>query len=335
MERNFDLHVSVQFKGGQYYRSFSAKTYADFENALRDAWYDTGLSVRTGEIFISTTVDLKDGPYDFELGYYKVEEDNETIIGLTEIPEPGSPEHIICTILNIDISDPSLKFDEESFFNAVSRAIVKHQKSWAELSQATHKKVEKLQQLLAKEEKQKLKREAYYQCTACSWVGSPREMLVRYFDFNQEPADDPEVLRDRLNSGPNSNELWLKSSYVRLCPKCLEQTKTTQEGEALFARTMEEKIKNYRPSKFRSIADTPELNRIDLCYGNEEARICCNPSKLYESIRFRKLSDIYEQIMGYGAYANSRPTTKENDLLVQLFDQIYREVFFETLHYGK
>lgn len=338
MERNFDLHVSVQFKGGQYFRSFSAKTYTEFENALRDAWYDTGLSMRTGEIFIFTTIDLEDGPYEFELGYYKVEEDNETIIGITHIPELGSPEHIICTILDIDINDKTLRFNEEEFFSVITRAIIKHQKSWSELSQKTHKKIEKLQQDLENQAKEKLKKEAYYQCTACNWKGSSRERLTQYFDFNQEPAEDPQLLRERLNSGPNHDEQWLKSGYIKLCPKCLEKTKITEDGEALFLSAMHKRQISFNDSSFgglfRGKPNAQELARIEFNYFHEEARICCNPTQLYESIRFRKLNHLYDQIMGNCDGTDLLPENEESNTPVRLFDELYKEVFFETLQQG-
>lgn len=130
MGREFDLHVSVRFKGGEYYSSFQANSHDEFLEALKDHWYDTGLHQETGEIFVLTEVDTVEGPYRFEAGSYRFDETADEVIGVLGFPSPGSMDYVVCIMLGLD--PETFDGNEEEFFNAVSKALVIYDKAWAD-----------------------------------------------------------------------------------------------------------------------------------------------------------------------------------------------------------
>ena len=140
MSREFDLHLSEDFKGGVHFSSFTAATYEEFMEALSEHWHRAGITPETGEMFIFTTIDTAEGDYEFELGYYRVDEDGVT--GMLTCPETGSIEHIICTLLGVDVD--AIGGDDQDLFQAVARSIVTYDKRWRDLSPAEVAKVDEL-----------------------------------------------------------------------------------------------------------------------------------------------------------------------------------------------
>ena len=114
--RNFDLYESRNFKGGQYTSSFKAETIDQFNQGLINGWLSSALHRTTGEIFVFTEIEFDNETYDFQLGYYCLEDDGQ-INALFNIPDENSFEYDICESLGviIDRSD-----EEKTFINLVN-----------------------------------------------------------------------------------------------------------------------------------------------------------------------------------------------------------------------
>jgi len=118
--REFDLYESRNFSGGEYACSFEAETIEQFNRELIDNWHSSGLHRSTGEIFLYTKIDLGDKTYNFQVGYYCLEDDGQ-IRALFNTPDKDMIEYQLCESLGIVI-DPA---DEEKTFVNLVNALIK------------------------------------------------------------------------------------------------------------------------------------------------------------------------------------------------------------------
>lgn len=72
---NFDIHISPNFRGGQFFTSFEADSVDKALTAIKNAWFRAGLSADTGEAFLFAPIKAVDETTKFELGTFKFYED--------------------------------------------------------------------------------------------------------------------------------------------------------------------------------------------------------------------------------------------------------------------
>lgn len=79
----FDLHISPNFRGGQYFTTFSASAVEGLKDSLKHYWYRTGFSSATGEISLFAKIKVNDRIDKLPCGYFVYDSDGELQ------PEPG------------------------------------------------------------------------------------------------------------------------------------------------------------------------------------------------------------------------------------------------------
>jgi hypothetical protein len=84
---NFSVHISPNFRGGQYFTSFDSDSADKALTAIKNAWFRSGLSADTGEAFLLATIKVADEAKKFELGTFKFYEDGEMFFDITSFDD--------------------------------------------------------------------------------------------------------------------------------------------------------------------------------------------------------------------------------------------------------
>lgn len=71
----FELYISPNFRGGQYFTSFQVSSHKELLSSLKNYWYKTGFHSSTGEIFVFTELEINNTKKSVECGYYVFDED--------------------------------------------------------------------------------------------------------------------------------------------------------------------------------------------------------------------------------------------------------------------
>lgn len=71
----FELYISPNFRGGQYFTSLQVSSYTELLSFLKHYWYRTGFHSSTGEIFVFTKLEINDTKKNVQCGYYVFDED--------------------------------------------------------------------------------------------------------------------------------------------------------------------------------------------------------------------------------------------------------------------
>jgi len=119
--RRFDLYVSRNFNGGDYFSSFEVDNINDFNQCLKSYWYKSAITNETGEIFIFTEINFNEKKYDFQIGHYTLFE-NE-IIALSHIPYQINDDPN-CAIFNKLVGSIDFDHDEEKAFNELINVLI-------------------------------------------------------------------------------------------------------------------------------------------------------------------------------------------------------------------
>ena len=119
--RRFDLYVSRNFNGGDYFSSFEVDNINDFHEFLESYWHKSAITYETGEIFIFTEMNFNGENYNFQIGHYTLQE-NE-IIALSHIPDEINDDPN-CAIFNKLVGSMDFNHDEEKAFNELVNALI-------------------------------------------------------------------------------------------------------------------------------------------------------------------------------------------------------------------
>ncbi len=71
----FDLYISPNFRGGEYFRSFQTSNFDDLVSQLKHYWFRTGFHSSTGEISVFTSLEISGARKNIQCGYYVIEDD--------------------------------------------------------------------------------------------------------------------------------------------------------------------------------------------------------------------------------------------------------------------
>ena len=90
---DFNLYASPNFRGGNYYTTFSANDVADLKGWLKHYWYKTGFSSAAGEIFIFAKIKVSEVINELPCGYFVYDSDGELMAELSEDSEDAISEY--------------------------------------------------------------------------------------------------------------------------------------------------------------------------------------------------------------------------------------------------
>jgi len=75
----FDMYISPNFRGGQFFTTFSTSNVADLKYLMSKYWYRTGFSSATGEAFLCAKVIIDGAKIDVSLGDFVFDGDHKLI----------------------------------------------------------------------------------------------------------------------------------------------------------------------------------------------------------------------------------------------------------------
>ncbi len=118
--RKFDLHVSRNYEGGQFFSTIEVDTVSQFYKELVFQWQYSYLRQGSGEIFVYTKIEFEGEVHDFQVGFYVLGKDNE-INALHNTPDILDVDYDICEELGLDLdSNPN----EEQIFSDLVEALL-------------------------------------------------------------------------------------------------------------------------------------------------------------------------------------------------------------------